>query len=104
MLLRYNRRKSLTPSYLNCIFTLAASGVYADLRLEYVNQRDTPIHERTPGCRSLRKAFSGVKINHQKDGAANVKYGRRNKRIFLRRLRKSYANRAVRKLRSRRKH
>ena len=33
------------PSDLNCIFTLAARGVYADIRLEYVNQLETRIHE-----------------------------------------------------------
>ena len=30
-----------------CIFTLAARGVYVDLRVEYVNEQDTLIHERT---------------------------------------------------------
>ena len=61
LLLRYDRRKSPTPSYLSCIFTLAARGVYVDLRREYVNEQDTPIHERTYARRSklrrLRKAF-----------------------------------------------
>ena len=58
MLLRYDRRKSPTPSYLSCLFTLAARGVYADLRLEYVNQQDTPIHERTHGRRSKDMLFT----------------------------------------------
>ena len=58
MLLRYGRRKSPTPSYLNCVFTLATRGVYTDLRLEYVNQLDTPIHGRTPGRRSTDTPFT----------------------------------------------
>ena len=58
MLLRYDRRKSPTLSYLSCIFTLAARGVYADLRLEYVNQQDTPIHERMHARRSKDTPFT----------------------------------------------
>ena len=108
MLLRYDRRKSPTPSYLSCIFTLTARGVYVDLRLEYANEQDTPIHERTHArrckIRRLRKAFSGVRINHQKDCAANVKYGRRDSRRISRRLRKPIQNGAGRRLRSRLKH
>ena len=92
MLPRYDRRKSPTPSYLGCIFTLAASGTYVDLRVEYVNEQDTPIHERTYTRRSklrrLRKTYSGVKINHQKDGAAHARYGRRNSHRISRSLRK----------------
>ena len=110
-LLRYDRRKSPTPSYLSCLFTLAARGVYVDLRLEYVNQQDMPIHEHTYARRSklrrLRKEFSDVKINHQKHVAANVKYGRQDSRRIsrrLRRLREPIQNGAGRRLCSRRKH
>ena len=90
--LRYDRRKSPTPSYLMCIFTLPARVVYVDLRVKYVNEQDTPIHERTYARRSkirrFRKTYAGVKINYQKDGAAHARYGRRSSRRILRRLRK----------------
>ena len=36
-----------TPSYLGCIFTLAARSASVDLCVEYVNELDTLIHERT---------------------------------------------------------
>ena len=75
-----------------CIFTLAARGMYVDLCVENVNEQDTPIHERTYARRSklrrLRKTYASVKINHQKDGAAHARYGRRNSRRILHRLRK----------------
>ena len=72
-----------------CIFTLAARGVYVDLRVVYANDLDTPIHERTCARYAVYvRRFSGVKINHQKDGAAHARYGRRNSRRILRRLRK----------------
>ena len=68
MLPRYDQRKSPTPSYLGCIFTLAARGAYVDLHNGYVNEQDTPIHDRTYARRSklrrLRKAYAGVKIKH----------------------------------------
>ena len=90
MLLRYDRRKSPTPSYLSCIFTLAARGVYMDLHREYANEQDTPSHERTCVRYAVYvRRFSGVKINHQKDGTAHARYGRRNSHRILRRLRKS---------------
>ena len=47
MLPRYDRHKSPTPSYLGCIFTLAARGASVDLRVDYVNELDTPIHGST---------------------------------------------------------
>ena len=66
--------------------------MYVDLRIEYVNEQDTQIHERTyvrrSKIRSLRKTYADVKINRQKDGAAHARYGRRNSRRILRRLRK----------------
>ena len=40
-----------TPSYLGCIFTLAARGASVDLCVEYANDLDTPIHERTCASR-----------------------------------------------------
>ena len=57
----------------------------ADLRLEYVNQQDTPIDKRMLAVkiRRLRKAFSGLNLFHQKDGAANVKYVGRNRVQFF---------------------
>ena len=71
--------ESPTPLYLMCIFTLAARGVYVDLRVEYVNEQDTPIHERTYAhhskLRRLRKTYGGIKINYQKYGAAHERYG-----------------------------
>ena len=75
-----------------CIFTLAVGGVCVDLHVKYVHEQNTQIHERTYArlskLRRLRKTYAGVKINHQKDGAAHARYGRRNSRRILRRLRK----------------
>ena len=55
-----------TPSYLGCIFTLAASGASVDLRVEYVNELDTPIHEHTCArcskLRRLRKVYVRRKV------------------------------------------
>ena len=77
MLPRYDRRKSPTPSYLGCIFTLAARGASVDLRVEYVNELDTPIHERTCARRSklcrLRKAYVRRKFTPHRAGVSHVK-------------------------------
>ena len=43
---------AIEPSYLGCVFTLADKGSSFDLRVEYVNDLDTPIHERTCPRRS----------------------------------------------------
>ena len=85
-----------TLSYVGCIFTLAARGASVDLRIEYVNELDTPIHE----CTCARYAVyvrltSGVKLSQPM-----LRYGRRNSRRILRRLRKSYVNGAGRSERS----
>ena len=94
-----------TPSYLGCIFTLAAKGASVDLRVEYVNDLDTPIHERTCARYAVYiRLTSGVKLSLLYEALPMLRYGRRNSRRNLRCLRKWYVNGAVRRLRSRRKH
>ena len=99
---RYDRRKSPTPSYLGCIFTLAARCASVDLRVEYVNERDT-CARRSKLCR-LRKAYVRRKFTPHKAGVSHVKVWAREQRRISRLLRKSYVNGAGRRLRSRRKH
>ena len=53
-----DRRKCPTPSYPGRIFTLAARGASVDLRVEYANDLDTPIHERTCARRILATSFT----------------------------------------------
>ena len=52
-----------TPSYLGCIFTLAAMGASIDLRLKYVNELDTLIRKRTCARYAVYvRHTSGVKL------------------------------------------
>ena len=81
----------LTPSYLGCIFTLAARGASVDLRFEYVNELDTPIHERNCARVKLPLLYEAQPMQSMDVG----------KHIFLRKL---YMNGAVRRLRSRHRH
>ena len=85
--IRSDRRKSLTPSDLNCIFTLAARGVYADLRLEicksarYANSRKYawPTQYRyTVYVRLLKLPLLYEAYMRR----TNVKYGRRSRVEF----------------------
>ena len=97
------------PSYLGRIFTLGASGASIVLRVEYLNERDTVIHERTYArrcnLRRLRKAYVLRKVIPPIGGASHAKeWTTENSRRILRRSRKSYVNGAGRRLRSRRRH
>ena len=82
--LRYERRKSPTPSYLRVQFSRwPLGGASVEFGVEYVNayiRRFTNV--RAPVAvkiRRLRKAFSGVKLFQQIAGLVNVKYGRRSR-------------------------
>ena len=62
---RYDQCKSPTPSYLGCIFTLASRGASVDLRVEYVNDLDTLIHERTCARRSKLRCLLKVYVRRK---------------------------------------
>ena len=75
---------------------MATRGASVDLRVEYVNELDTPIHERTCARRSkLRrwcKAYVRRNFTPHKAGVSHVKVWAQEQRRILRRLRKSYVN------------
>ena len=76
--------------------------------VEYVNEGIRRFTDVRPAAavvvRRFRKALAGLKLFHLIGGITMLKYGRRSHReiqFFLRRLRKSFVNRDLRRLRPR---